>query len=118
VNADNIVRQVTGGGQDLEIVCREPGRSGSVCQAARSAFRIFSDVVNSSTQMQNLTTFTQFSVGPGEHALPNFSFIVPNLMDDAHDGPLSAADAWLQTNIAPLISSAAFQKARVADHRL
>jgi len=58
----------------------------------------FSDVVNSSTQMQNLTTFTQFQSDLANNALPNFSFIVPNLMDDAHDGPLSAADAWLQTN--------------------
>jgi acid phosphatase len=30
-------------------------------------------------------------------------------MDDAHDGSLAQADAWLQTNIAPLLSSSAFQ---------
>jgi hypothetical protein len=30
-------------------------------------------------------------------------------MDDAHDGTLAQADAWLQTNIAPLIASSAFQ---------
>jgi hypothetical protein len=34
---------------------------------------------------------------------------VPNLLDDTHDGPLQLADAWLQQNIAPLISSPTFQ---------
>ena len=31
-------------------------------------------------------------------------------MHDAHDGSLSAADAWLKANIAPLLASATFQK--------
>ena len=30
-------------------------------------------------------------------------------MDDAHDGTLAQADAWLQANISPLISNASFQ---------
>ncbi|MGH9830724.1 MAG: alkaline phosphatase family protein, partial [Blastocatellia bacterium] len=53
--------------------------------------------------------------------LPRFSLIIPNAQDDAHDCPagmatctdsdkLNAADTWLQTNIAPLISIPAFQK--------
>jgi acid phosphatase len=41
--------------------------------------------------------------------LPNFSFIVPNVNDDAHNGSLGQADTWLQQNIAPLIASPAFQ---------
>jgi len=69
----------------------------------------FSDVANSS-EKYNLVPFTQFSKDLANNNLPNFSFIVPNLMDDAHDGTLSAADNWLKTNIAPLISSATFQK--------
>ncbi len=28
--------------------------------------------------------------------LPTFSYLVLNLLDDAHDGPLQLADAWLQ----------------------
>jgi hypothetical protein len=32
-----------------------------------------------------------------------------NPLDDAHDGPLQLADAWLQQNIAPLISSPTFR---------
>jgi hypothetical protein len=32
------------------------------------------------------------------------------MLDDAHDGSLSQADAWLQANIAPLIANSTFQK--------
>ena len=69
----------------------------------------FSDVANSS-EKNHLVPFTQFPKDLANNALPNFSFIVPNLNDDAHDGTLTQADNWLKTNIAPLISSATFQK--------
>ncbi len=69
----------------------------------------FSDVANSS-EKYNLVPFTKFASDLANHTLPNFSFIVPNLMHDAHDGSLSAADSWLKTNIAPLLASATFQK--------
>ena len=36
--------------------------------------------------------------------------IVPNLCNDAHDCSLATADAWLQSNIDPLIKSALFQQ--------
>jgi phosphatidylinositol-3-phosphatase len=54
--------------------------------------------------------FTQFPTDLANGALPNYSFIVPNLCDDAHDCALSTADSWLQTNIDPLIKSATFQQ--------
>ena len=53
--------------------------------------------------------FTQFATDLAGNTLPQYSFVVPNLMDDAHDGSLAQADVWLQTNIAPLIASPAFQ---------
>lgn len=69
----------------------------------------FSDVANSSEKYK-LVPFSRFSSDLANHALPEYSFIVPNLLHDAHDGSLSAADSWLKTNIAPLIASATFQK--------
>jgi acid phosphatase len=66
--------------------------------------------VSNSSEKNNLVPFTQFSKDRINGTLPNFSFIVPNLNDDAHDGTLTQADNWLKTNIAPLLSSATFQK--------
>jgi hypothetical protein len=69
----------------------------------------FSDVVNDSTQVKRLVPFTQFATDLAGDSLPNYSFIVPNLCNDAHDCSLQTADTWLHTNIAPLIASASFQ---------
>lgn len=68
------------------------------------------DVQNSPTQVQNLVPFTQFSQDLVSGNLPNYSFIVPNACDDAHNCALAVADNWLKTNIAPLIQSPMFQK--------
>src|SRR5436190_5069952 len=69
----------------------------------------FSDVANS-TQKNNLVPFTKLASDLANQSLPQFSFIVPNMLHDGHDGSLSAADSWLKTNIAPLIASPTFQK--------
>ena len=39
----------------------------------------------------------------------NYNYVTPNLNDDAHDGSLAQADAWLQQSIAPVFSSSQFQ---------
>jgi len=65
--------------------------------------------------------FTQFGSDLANDQLPNYSFIIPNQQNNAHDCPaaipsctnaekLAAADTWLKTNIDPLISSAAFRQ--------
>ena len=71
---------------------------------------LVSDVKYDPVQQQNVVPFTQFATDLAAGALPNYAMIVPNLCDDAHDCPLATADAWLETNIAPLIESAAFQR--------
>jgi hypothetical protein len=70
----------------------------------------FSDVVNSRSERNNLVPFTQFSYDLKNNQLPQYSFIVPNMLDDAHDGSLDQADRWLQKHIAPLIASPGFKK--------
>jgi phosphatidylinositol-3-phosphatase len=73
-------------------------------------FSYFSDVRNSSVQRMNLVPFSHFATDLANHQLPRYSFIVPNVLDDAHDGSLATADKWLKTHIAPLLASADFQK--------
>jgi acid phosphatase len=73
-------------------------------------FAYFSDVIGTS-QAANIVPFSQFSSDLAANSLPDFSFIVPNVLDDAHDGTLAAADQWLSNNVDPLIKSSAFQSA-------
>lgn len=68
----------------------------------------FTDVVNSSSEAANLVSFTQLGSDLASNNLPDFSLIVPNVNDDAHNGTLGQADAWLQQNIQPLIASPVF----------
>jgi acid phosphatase len=72
-------------------------------------FPYFANVTMSSTEVENLVPFTQFATDLASNQLPNFSFIVPNVNNDAHDGSLGQADAWLRQNIAPLFANPAFQ---------
>ncbi len=69
----------------------------------------YSDVVNSPAQQQNVVPFTRFSVDLAAENLPDYSIIIPNLDDDAHDGSPEMADQWLKTNISPLLDSRYFQ---------
>jgi phosphatidylinositol-3-phosphatase len=38
-------------------------------------------------------------------APPDFVWITPNLQDDMHDGSVQQGDAWLKSNIAPVLAS-------------
>ena len=109
VDVDNIVRELLASGKSWKSYAES--RYDPLLYVKRhDPLSYFSDVVDSSTQMQNLTLLGQFSSDMANNALPNFSFVVPNLLNDGHSGPLQVADAWLQDNIAPLISNATFQK--------
>jgi phosphatidylinositol-3-phosphatase len=109
VDADNIVRELLASGKTWKSYAES--RYDPILYAKRhDPLSYFSDVVNSTAQTQNLVLLSQFSSDVANSTLPNFSFVVPNLLNDGHDGPLQVADAWLQDNIAPVISSAAFQK--------
>lgn len=71
-------------------------------------FAYFSDVIGTA-QANNVVPFSDFSTDLTNGTLPDFSFIVPNALDDAHDGTLTAADQWLAANIGPLVMSNTFQ---------
>jgi hypothetical protein len=66
-------------------------------------------VKNSSADQQNLVPFTQFAIDLANDSFPRYSFITPYVCNDAYDCALSVADAWLSTNIAPLLNTNMFQ---------
>jgi len=116
VGVDNIVRDLFAAGKSWKSYAESipsVGYTGgdSYPYAKRhNILSYFTDVTTSSTQVKNLVPFSQFAPDLANNQLPNFSFVVPNLLNDAHDAPLNFADLWLQQNMAPLISSPVFQK--------
>jgi len=126
VSDDNLVRHLIASGKTWKSYAESLPSVGYTGPDAypylkrHNPFAYFSDVVQSS-QANNLVPFSQFGHDVVNNQLPDFSFLVPNAQNDAHDCPpgvancsgtqkLAAADAWLQSNISPLISSADFQQ--------
>lgn len=61
------------------------------------------------TETANFVCFSQFATDLASKNLPNFSWLVPNGCDDAHDCSVKDFDTWLKTEIAPLLASSYFQ---------
>jgi hypothetical protein len=115
ISDDNVVREFVKAGkswksyaESLPSVGYIGGDTGLYLRH-HNPFTYLTDVQQSSTQMANLVPFTQFASDLSSGNLPEYSFIAPNIMDDAHTGTLAQADAWLRANIAPLIADPTFQ---------
>ncbi|GAC1668216.1 MAG: hypothetical protein NVS9B4_24070 [Candidatus Acidiferrum sp.] len=116
VSSDNVVRELLAAGktwksyaEDLPSVGYTGGDTGRYA-VRHNPLAYMTDVQNDPVQVKNLVPFTQFPADLSSGNLPNYSFIVPNLCNDAHDCSLATADAWLKKNLDPLIQSPAFQK--------
>ncbi len=127
VSVDNVVRELNAAGKTWKSYAESLPSVGYIAGDSypylhrHNPLSYYTDVVNDPNQQANLVPFTQFAIDLAAGNLPNYSFVVPNAHDDAHDCPanmstcqlsdkLKAADSWLQTNIAPLIANADFQK--------
>jgi acid phosphatase len=127
VSDDNIVRQFMSAGVTWKAYAESLPYAGYVGGDKypyikhHNPFAYFSDVRDSSTQKLNLVPFSQFAGDLANGKTPGYSFLIPNQYHNAHDCPqgmtscttgekLKAADDWMKANIAPIVSSAAFQK--------
>ena len=115
VSNDNVVRHLLTAGKTWKSYAESlPSAGYTGCGVypyakKHNPLAYFSDVANSS-EKYNLVPFSRFPTDLANNNLPQYSFIVPNLLNDAHDGSLTTADAWLKQHIAPLIASPTFQK--------
>jgi acid phosphatase len=116
VSDDNIIRRLIAGGktwksyaEDLPSVGYTGGDVGKYARK-HNVIALLSDVANNATQRDNLVPFSQFAADLAAGNLPNYSFVVPNLCNDAHDCSLATADQWLQANIDPLVTSSLFRQ--------
>jgi len=116
VSAENVVRDLLAGGKSWKSYAEDlPSVGYTGDDTGRYAVRhnplaYFTDVQNDTRQVQNLVPFSQFATDLNAASLPDFSVVVPNLCNDAHDCSLATADSWLKANIDPLIQSPQFQK--------
>jgi acid phosphatase len=116
VNADNLVRELNTAGKTWKAYAESLPTTGYTGGDSypyvkhHNPFVYLSDVLQQPAQLNNVVPFPVLAGDLSRGQLPNFSFVVPNLLNDAHSGSLAQADSWLQANIAPLLSSPIFQK--------
>lgn len=115
ISDDNIVRHLLAAGLTWKAYAEGlpsvgfTGQTSGQYARKHNPLSFFADVVDDSAQLRRLVPFTQFAADLAGDSLPDYAFVVPNLCNDAHDCSLQTADAWLRTNIAPLIASPSFQ---------
>jgi acid phosphatase len=118
ISSDNVVRHLVAAGKTWKSYAEGLPSVGFVqldyddgTYASRhNAIVHYTDVHDNPAQAQNVVPFTQFVTDLANGTFPNYSFIAPDLCNDAHDCSLNTADTWLQQNIDPLIQSAFFQQ--------
>jgi len=58
--------------------------------------------------------YTQLATDLAGNALPAFSFITPNLIDDMHDGTIAQGDAWLASHLPAILNSRQYRAGTTA----
>jgi hypothetical protein len=115
-NVDNIARRLQAAKVPFKVYAEGItngylGSNTGLYVIRHNPFAMLSDVAGSQQVAKAvLWPFTQFTADEASHGLPEFSFVVPDVNDDAHSGTPQQADDWLQANvIGPLSGDPAFQ---------
>lgn len=126
-DGDNVVRALTAANKSWKVYAENLPSVGYLGGDQppyiqhHNPFVLFSDVVNSPTQQQNVVPVTQLATDLAAGNLPDYSFVVPNNQNNSHDCPpgmttcdinetLANSDTWLKNTIDPLLQNASFQK--------
>jgi phosphatidylinositol-3-phosphatase len=110
-NVDNLARRMLASGVSFKIYAEGItqgylGGNTGLYLIRHNPFAMLSDVAdNPQVANQCIWPFTQFPADLASGTLPDFSFIVPNVDDDAHNGTPLQADAWLQTSVIGALSN-------------
>ena len=77
-------------------------------------FMYYKDIAgNTQRARSHVVPFTELATDLlSADTTPNFAFITPNLINDMHDGPVSAGDTWLAREVPLILQSKAFTTTR------
>ena len=66
---------------------------------------LFDSVVSNTTRLSNIKNFTGFNQDIASQSLPQWSFITPNMTNDAHDTNITVAGDWAFSFFEPLLTN-------------
>ena len=115
-NVDNIARRMLSAGVSFRIYAEGitqgyvGGNTGAYL-IRHNPFAMLSDIADDATvAMAHIWPFTQFATDLAKGTLPEYSYIVPDVNDDGHNGTSQQADTWLQSKVVgPLSTYSAFE---------
>jgi phosphatidylinositol-3-phosphatase len=124
VGADNVVRELAAAGKSWKSYAENLPSAGYTGGdqlpyiKRHNPIAYFTDVVGTAAAA-NLVPFGNLSADLSSGAVPNFVYMEPNMYDDMHNCPPGMSsctladrrkfcDAWLQANLAPILSNSAF----------
>jgi phosphatidylinositol-3-phosphatase len=115
-NVDNIARRMLAAHVSFKIYAEGikqgyVGGNTGLYLVRHNPFAMLSDIAdNKSVANAHIYPFTQFAIDLANRSIPEYSYIVPDIEDDAHNGTPHAADAWLEKKVVgPLSTHASFQ---------
>jgi acid phosphatase len=115
-NVDNIARRMLSSGTTFRIYAESVSRgyvggNTGLYLIRHNPFALLSDIADSKTvAYAHMYPFTQFATDVAKGTLPKYSFIIPNIDDDAHSGSAQRADTWLHSKvIAPLSTNSSWE---------
>lgn len=121
VTDDNIFREMNNRGISWKVyaqsyaaaggkVTTPDGANGTHYYRRHNGATWYSDILSNVAGSQaRIVDFSRFATDLANNALPQFSIIAPDGLNDGHDAPPSAADAFLNKNLTPLLAKSWFQ---------
>jgi len=121
ITDDNIFREMNNRGISWKVyaqsyaaaggtVTTPDGANGTHYYRRHNGATWYSDVLNNVSGSQaRIVDFSQFAKDLSSNALPQFSIIVPDGLNDAHDTGAPSADAFLKANLPALLAKPYFQ---------
>jgi acid phosphatase len=69
---------------------------------------IYDSIANNATRLANIKNFTSWDSDLAAQKLPQWSFITPNMTNDAHDTNVTFAASWARGFLEPLLNNSYF----------
>ena len=110
-NVDNLIRRLMGAGlswrsyQESIPYAGYEGIGVYPYVKRHNPVAFFTDTDTSVQRIHSVPLPADFTTAPEV----NFSYVTPNLLHDAHDGTMAAADAWLKSHLPAILARPEFQ---------
>jgi phosphatidylinositol-3-phosphatase len=115
VDAPNLVDQLEGAGRSWKAYMESMpspcfvGDAAPLYRQKHNPFIYYDNVRMDPARCAKIVPFTQLKTDLEANALPDFVWMTPNMCNDAHDCPVSTADAWLKTWVSAIMASPAWR---------